>query len=102
MHLVEILLPAADNTGRPIHPRHYDELRDMLTRRFGGLTAFSRSPAKGFWRPGEEVTHVDDVIIFEVMADELDREWWGALRKELERAFQQAEIVIRSHEIERL
>ena len=102
MHLVEILLPAADNFGRPFDPRHYDKLRDMLTRQFGGLTAFSRSPAQGFWRPGEEMTHVDDVLIFEVMADELDRDWWGALRTELEIALEQTEIVIRTHEIQRL
>jgi hypothetical protein len=45
MHLVEILLPLNDNSGRPFRTEKYAEVREHLTERFGGLTAFSRSPA---------------------------------------------------------
>jgi hypothetical protein len=47
MHLVEILLPLNDNSGRPFRTEKYAEVREHLTERFGGLTAFSRSPAQG-------------------------------------------------------
>lgn len=66
------------------------------------MTAFARSPVEGYWKPGKEGTRVDDVIILEVMSDDLDRDWWGALLLRLERTFQQKEIVIRSHVIHRL
>ena len=47
MHLVEILLPLNDNGGRPFRAEKYADVRQHLTERFGGLTAFSRSPAQG-------------------------------------------------------
>jgi hypothetical protein len=47
MHPVEILLPLRDNSGRPFAAETYAEVRQILTERFGGLTAFPRSPAQG-------------------------------------------------------
>ncbi len=41
-------------------------------------------------------------MIFEVMAGEIDRGWWGAYRRELERRFAQEEILIRAAAIDRL
>ena len=42
MHLIEILLPL-NNSGRPFRTETYAEVREHLTERFGGLTAFSRA-----------------------------------------------------------
>ncbi len=49
MHLVQILLPLYDNAGAPLPRALYDRVREELSRRFGGLTAFTRSPAEGLW-----------------------------------------------------
>jgi hypothetical protein len=65
----------------------------------GGLTAFTRAPAEGHWRDAGE-TRRDDIVVFEVMAENLDRDWWRAYRRELERGFRQEEIVIRVQDIE--
>lgn len=43
-----------------------------------------------------------EVLLYEVMVAELERDWWTAYRKELEGKFHQQEIVIRAHLIERL
>ena len=50
--------------------------------------------------PGKIVseTHRDDIVVFEVMAAELDKEWWDAYRRKLEHGFLQEEIVIRAQE----
>jgi hypothetical protein len=102
MHLIEILLPVADNHGRPFDQQRFDELGDVLTEKFGGLTSFARAPARGYWRPDSQSTHVEDVVVIEVMADEVDEAWWSELRQKLELSFEQTEIVIRSHAIRRL
>lgn len=47
MHLVEILLPLHDNSGQLFDGEKYAEVRQQLTERFGGLTAFTPSPAQG-------------------------------------------------------
>jgi len=101
MHLVEILLPLFDNDGKRLSPELYAGVREALVERFGGLTAFSRSPAEGVWEEGGERSH-DDIVIFEVMSDDLDRAWWRRFRERLEHDFRQDEIVVRAREVERL
>ena len=44
----------------------------------------------------------DEIVVLEVMAETLDREWWRDYRGELERRFRQDEVVIRASEVERL
>jgi hypothetical protein len=101
VHLVELLLPLTDNEGKPFEAKLYAAVRSELTNRFGGVTAFSRSPAKGSFREDGEVVH-DDIVVYEVMTKSLDRDWWKTYRQTLERAFRQDEIVIRAVEIKRL
>jgi hypothetical protein len=95
MHLIQILLPLYDNTGNAFGEELYAEVRRELTERFGGLTAFTRAPAQGLWKD-EGKTKRDDIVVFEVMADELDAAWWRHYRKKLEAAFRQDEIVVRA------
>jgi hypothetical protein len=102
MHLVQFLLPLRDNEGRPFPRAEFDRVKRELTERFGGVTAYLRSPASGAWREeGGDVTH-DEVAIIEVMDEDLDRPWWGAYRHDLEQRFRQDEIMIRATATERL
>ena len=65
------------------------------------MTAFTRAPAEGLWRDGGRVEK-DDVLLYEVMVESLDADWWKGYRRELEVKFQQEELVVRAHLIERL
>jgi hypothetical protein len=102
IHLVQLLLPLYDNAGRAFPADHYTAIRDELTERFGGLTAYSRAPAQGLWQESDGPPKGDDIIVYEVMTDMLDRQWWHEYRRSLERRFAQDEIVIRSQQVERL
>jgi hypothetical protein len=95
MHLIEILLPLNDNNGRPFEAAKYAEVREHLTDRFGGLTAFSRSPGHGTTRDGGKTVH-DEIVVFEVMTKQLDASWWRSYRRQLEEEFQQDSIVVRA------
>jgi hypothetical protein len=101
MHLIEILLPLYDNEGRRFGRERYAQVREELVALYGGLTAFSRSPAEGVWEEDGERAH-DDIVIFEVMSDYLDRAWWRRFRERLEHDFRQEAIVVRAREVERL
>jgi hypothetical protein len=94
------LLPLYDNTGRPLAPALHQAVGAELTERFGGLTAYTRAPAQGLWKEDEVRTHRDDIVIYEVMADSLDRPWWANYRQGLERRFRQREVVIRAQHLE--
>jgi len=101
MHVVEILLPLADNDGRSLPPELWQWVRETLVERFGGLTAFTRSPAEGLWEKGEE-TQRDRIVVFEVMTERLDRDWWRDYRQQLEARFDQEEVVVRATSLEKL
>ena len=102
VHLVEILLPLSDNEGAPFAPELWRDVRERLVEKYGGLTAFSRSPAEGLWEEEEGERSRDDIAILEVMAETLDRGWWRGFREDLERRFRQKEIVVRARRIEQL
>jgi hypothetical protein len=95
MHLIQILLPLYDNGGQRFEQAAYSEVQKELTHRFGGLPAFTRSPAQGLWK-NEGDTTCDDIIVLEVMARDLNREWWGNYRSKLEALFRQDHVVIRA------
>jgi hypothetical protein len=94
MKLIEIFLPLTDNKGRKLRKETYAETRRELIERFGGLTAYSRSPARGFWKEKGHTTR-DEIVVFEVMTKRLERRWWRDYRRVLEKRFKQEEIVIR-------
>ena len=94
MFVVQILLPLYDNHGNRFEADDYVAVRTELTRQFGGLTAYSRSPAEGMWETDAGVKK-DEIIVFEVMVDELKPDWWGPYRKELETRFRQETVLIR-------
>ena len=94
MHLVQILLPRADNKGTPFDREPFDQLKQELAARYGGVTAYVRSQAEGLWKT-EGAISSDDVILFEVMAEVLDQGEWTARRQRLERLFRQDHIIIR-------
>lgn len=102
MHLVEILLPLRGEDGRPFPQALYAEVRREMVERFGGLTAFTRAPAEGLWDDPGGGTARDEIVVFEVMADDLDRGWWADYRRALEERFAQDEIVVRARDVERL
>jgi len=96
MWLVQIFFPLGAGSAEALR-----DIKEELSARFGGVTAYSRAPAEGIWRDGD-TKEKDDVVIVEVMADELDRGWWHDLRARLERRLDQDELVVRAQGIERL
>jgi len=102
MYLVQLLLPLYDNAGRRVPARHFSDVRDELTERYGGVTAFLRSPAHGTWKEGSGTVDRDEVVMCEVMVEVLDRGWWSGYRVQLEQRFEQREVVVRAFEVERL
>jgi hypothetical protein len=102
MHLIQILLPLYDNSGTPFPQRDYSHVRDELAAHFGGITAYLRSPAEGLWRETPSMTIRDEIVIYEVMAEKLDRDWWRAYREELARRFRQDMLIVRVSEMELL
>lgn len=98
--LVQLLLPLYDAAGREFPRAHYDAVRAELTDRCGGLTAYTRAPAEGWWQPEPESrTTRDDVVVFEVLDEAFDAAWWTRYRGELERRFAQDALVVRAYEV---
>jgi hypothetical protein len=102
MHRVQLFLPLADDDGQRFPKAAFDAVRDELAERHGGVTAFVRAPAIGVWEDTDGHVERDDVVLFEVMVEPLDREQWSSLARELARRFRQDEVLVRALPIERL
>jgi hypothetical protein len=102
MYLIHILLPLKDNKGKPLGRKLFRAVADELTERFGGLTAHTRAPAEGLWKEGSSETERDEIVIYEVMAEDLDETWWGKYRRRLEKRFRQERVIVRAQEIQLL
>jgi hypothetical protein len=102
MHLVQLLLPLYRNDGSRQPQALFGAVRQELVGRFGGLTAYNRAPAEGIWAEGEAPLERDDIVVYEVMAERLDRAWWAGYRTALAGRFGQEDLVVRAQPIERL
>jgi hypothetical protein len=101
-HLIQILLPTHACDGMPFPIEMFARVRIELTEQFGGVTAYTRSPATGLWKREDEKIERDQVIMVEVVVDEFDREWWIAYREQLEQRFGQEEVLARALAMERI
>ncbi|MGY4285576.1 hypothetical protein ACVWXO_004796 [Bradyrhizobium sp. LM2.7] len=84
-----------DNKGRPFAAEQFAAVRDNLTERFGGLTAFTRSPAQGTIKDGAKTVR-SEIVVFEVMTETLDESWCASYGRHLEHVIQQDEIIVRA------
>jgi hypothetical protein len=101
-HLIQLLLPLRARDGAAVPAEVFAAVRVELTQRFGGVTAYSRSPATGLWKRTEAEVERDQVIMIEVVVDAFDRDWWSQYREQLEQRFGQEEVHARAVPIERI
>ncbi|TPG77993.1 hypothetical protein [Pseudomonas mandelii] len=96
MHLIEIFLPLNTNDGTPQPVELFRRVREQLAEQFGGVTAFTRNPAKGISLLEGNERSEDDIIVYEVMVEAVDRLWWQSYKRDLEERFHQEKILIRA------
>jgi hypothetical protein len=100
MYLIDVLLPLYDNDRQPLPRTLFQQVSAELTEKFGGLTAHTRAPAQGLWQSDADAPPVrDDIVIYEVMAESLDRAWWQDYRSRLEARFRQEQVIIRAQTV---
>lgn len=102
MKLVQLLLPLYDNEGQAFARAQYAQIRSELIERHGGLTAYAQAPATGLWMEDSQRVFRDEIVVYEVMVETLDRSWWSQYRHQLEQRFAQRELVIRVSSVEML
>jgi hypothetical protein len=100
MYLFEIFLPLTLNDGTKQPVERFARVREELVERFGGVTAFIRSPAKGVWQLEENERAEDEIVIYEVMSESVDQLWWQTYKREIEQRFQQQELLIRTSRVD--
>ena len=98
--LIELFIPLLDANGNPFPEDWHRGISDQLNERFGGVTIYQRAPATGMWKQSKEHTETDKLVIFEVIADELELAYWKPFKKQLEEQFVQESILIRSSAVQ--
>jgi hypothetical protein len=101
MQLIQILLPLFDNNGKAFPAAYHQRVKQELSDRFHGLTAYSRAPAEGIWKTSK-TKQSEDMIVYEVMTRSHQARWWKGYRRKLEKLFRQESVVIRAQKIKLL
>jgi hypothetical protein len=101
MHLVEIFLPLNYGSAERVPAGVFELIEQELATNFGGVTAYPRAPAHGLWQTQAKTTE-DDLVVFEVMAGKVDKDWWIDFRKRMEALFRQREVLIRYASVKRV
>jgi hypothetical protein len=101
MVLIQLLLPVC-GAARTGGVALLAEMRRELAERFNGLTAYLRSPAKGWWIAPDGHTEQDDVVMVEVVAETFDRAWWRTYATTLAARFDQENIHVRAVPVDML
>jgi hypothetical protein len=99
MFLVQIFVPLSDPSGKRFPRDEYERLERDLTSKFNGFTAYPRAPATGLWKNSDAAVERDELVVYEVVAESIDRNWWQEFRTSLEHRMRQEKILIRSQEI---
>lgn len=101
MVLIQLLLPLTTVGSADITSLLTRTQRELVER-FGGVTAYYRTPAEGVWTSPQGGREEDRVVMVEIVARTFDRPWWRAYVGELERRFVQDAIHVRAMTIELL
>jgi hypothetical protein len=101
MVLVQLLLPTS-GAARADGSAPLAQTRRELAERFNGLTAYVRSPAKGWWTAPDGHTEQDDVVMVEVVTETFDRAWWRTYAAALAARFDQESIHVRAVPVDML
>ena len=99
MVLIQLLLPTSAGGGSD---RAVADTRRELAERFGGLTAYVRTPAEGDWTSPAGVRERDTVVMVEVVATSFDRGWWRPYVARLATRFGEQAIHVRALPVELL
>jgi hypothetical protein len=102
MVLIQLLLPATPPDNNADGPSAINETARELRNTFGGLTAYTRAPAKGWWTSPDGHTEQDQVVMIEVVTERFDRTWWREYSSTLARRFGQEAIHVRALPIQML
>lgn len=95
----DIFVPRQFPDGGRIPESALDALKKRLVGRFGGVTHFPQAN-EGLWKLGRTVFR-DEITILRVLSDglDVDREFFRALKKEMERELQQEEVLIIARDV---
>jgi hypothetical protein len=95
----ELLVPLADNRGKPFRPAKIDKVRDQLVEAFGGCQALPL-PYTGTWRH-EGLLYHEELMLFVVDTPRSDEslDWFLTYKRRLKRQFKQVEIYLTVSEV---
>ena len=101
-YLDQLFIPRFDVGGTRFEGSYFQLVRGELLDTFGGLTAYTKAPATGVWAPANGEVELDEMVVFEVMVEEIDRQWWNEYREKLEMRFAQEQILVRALPMEQI
>ena len=100
--LIQLFIPLFDEKGNQFPDQYYTKLNFELKERFGGVTIYNRCPVTGLWKEDEEKTAQDQLLVYEVLINTIENDYWQGIKSRLEKQFKQAELLVLMTKIHKL
>ena len=92
VHITQVFVPQADNSGRPFSDRLFDQTEIELRSKFNGLTVWGE--VQGQWVAPSGRLDLDAHRVYEIAHPGRERVWWERFKDTLRVRFAQEEIWI--------
>lgn len=90
----EFYIPIRYNDGRPIEKKKFDDVKDIIAKKFSGVSVHYVKIA-GEWKdPATGKIFKDDSLKYEVTVDEKEDEFFSVLKDKMRKIFEQKDIYL--------
>jgi hypothetical protein len=87
VYVIQVRLPLCGREGAGRPEGVFRQVEAELVERFGRVTAYLRKPAKKRAPATRDPLEREELVVFEVLARDVDRSWWGKYRRLLAKRF---------------
>ncbi len=93
--LIQLFLPTTSENGKAFPGTYFHAVKQKLGKKFDSLSVYLKSPLIGNIKNDEPTLAKDTVLVYEVISDTVETDYWSQYQQFLQKQFKQDYIVIR-------
>lgn len=93
--LIQLFLPTTAENGKAFPGTYFHAVKQKLSKKFDSLSVYLKSPVIEHIKDDGPTLAKDTVLVYEVVSDSVETDYWSQYQQFLQKQFKQDDIVIR-------
>jgi len=93
--LIQLFLPTTTENGKAFPGTYFHAVKQKLGKKFDSLSVYLKSPLIGSLKNDEPILAKDTLLVYEVISDIVETDYWSQYQQFLQKQFKQDYILIR-------